>query len=109
MRLDFQNQYGQLRLVPVSDVQPVRDIRGVNVDAAHKFGIDVAEQIALITDNRGIQIAPTKDGDGKWVCYVIAHESPSTGAVVRVESINYLGINPAQEIQNARRTDHVAC
>lgn len=102
MRLTFQNRYGQLSLVPVSDVRPVKEIRGVDVDGRHKFGIDVAEQIALITENRGIQICL---GEG-WNCYVIAHDSPSTGAVVRIESLTYVGGNPAQEL-HARSAGYV--
>lgn len=108
MRLNFQNRYGQLALTLVDAVRPVKGIRGVDVEDQHKFGIDVAEKIALISDNRGIQICPCKDGDGKWVCFVIAHDSPSTGAVARIESMNYLGLNPTQEIQAARRSDHAA-
>lgn len=104
MNLDFQNRYGRLSLSLVSDVRAVKDIHGKDIDDCHKFAIDTAEKIALITDNRGIQICPTK-GDAGWLCYVVAHETPSTAAIARIEAIEYLGGNPAQEIHDAR--EHV--
>lgn len=98
MTLNFKNRYGWLSLSLVSDVRPVSDIHGADIDGRHKFSLDLAEQIVLITDNRGIQICPVKEG-AIWLCYVIAHASPSTAAVARVEAINYVGPNPAQEIR----------
>lgn len=99
MRLDFQNRYGQLRLVLVDGVRNVRDIHGKDVDPAHKFGLETAEKIALVTDNRGIQLG----GFGAHDCYVVVHETPNTAAVARIESLTYVGQNPKQEIQDARR------
>lgn len=99
MRLNFQNRYGQLTLVLVTDVRNVRDIHGKDVDPAHKFGLETAEKIALVTDNRGIQLG----GLGAHDCYVVVHETPDTAAVARIESLTYVGQNPAQEIQDARR------
>lgn len=101
MRLDFQNRYGRLTLSLVSEVRPVNEIHGVDLDDAIKFDIDTAERIALITDNRGIQIAPHKVGD-KWRCYVVVHDSPSTVAVAKIETLDYVGRDPKQELRDAR-------
>lgn len=99
MRLNFQNRYGQLTLVLVTDVRHVRDIHGKDVDAAHKFGLETAEKIALVTDNRGIQLG----GLGAHDCYVVVHETPDTAAVARIETLTYTGGDPAQEIRDAAR------
>ena len=101
MVLDFKNRFGLLKLALLTDVMPVRDIRGTNIDNIHKFPIDQAEQVALITDNRGIQISTVK-ADGQWLFYIVVHDSPSTGAVARVETIAYTGRLPALEIQMAQ-------
>lgn len=101
MQLDFQNRYGRLTLKLVSDVRPVKGIRGVDIDDCHKFDMDTAEKIALITDNRGIQLCY---GAGARL-YVVAHDTPSTCAVARIETMSYVGQNPAQEIRDARRLD----
>lgn len=101
MRLDFQNRYGRLVLSLVSDVIHVDKISGKNVAAEHKFDIRIAEKIALITDNRGIQICPVSEG-GKWLCYVVVHDTPSTAAVAEVALIEYVGGDPTQEIRDAR-------
>lgn len=98
MRLNFQNQYGQLTLALVDSLRNVRNIHGKDIDPAHKFGLETAEKIALVTDNRGIQLG----GLGAHDCYVVVHETPDTAAVARIESLTYIGQNPAQEIHDAR-------
>lgn len=99
MRLHFKNQYGELKLVLVSAVCHVDNIHGKDVDSQHKFGLEVAEKIVLVTDNRGIQIG----GLGAHDCYVVVHETPETAAVARIEFLDYVGRNPAQEIRDCAR------
>lgn len=100
MQLDFANQFGALKLALVSEVRPVDSIFGADIDAAHKFDLHTAEQVALITENRRIQIG----GLGAHDCYIVVHESPTNAAIARIESINYIGGNPAQEIERARQS-----
>ena len=102
MNLRFKNRYGELALVLVSDIRHVNDIHGKDIDDQYKFGLKTAEKVALVTDNRGIQIG----GAGAHDCYVVVHETPSTAAVARIETLLYVGGNPAQEIRDAARYNH---
>jgi hypothetical protein len=103
MKLNYQNKYGSLTLAPVTDVMHVNEIRGVNIDSQYKFDIKAAEQIALITDNRGVQLAPIKEPEG-WRVYVVVHETPETAAVAKIVELVYIGKDSAkQEIRNAQR------
>lgn len=98
MQLNFKNGYGTLTLALVSAVMPVDAIRGADVDDAHKFDLETAEKVALITENRRVQIGGTNAHD----CYVVAHESVSTAAIARIETMNYVGGVPAHEIERER-------
>lgn len=102
MNTHFQNKFGAVRFRPIADVQPVRDIRGANLDPRCMFDIETAEKIALITDNRGIQLCSFKSADG-WRCYVVLHATSSTAAVAEIESLTYAGAALSVELQNARR------
>ena len=97
--LSFANRYGELTLALATSALNVKDIHGKDIDDRHKFGLDVAEKIALITDNCGIQIG----GFGITDCYVVVHETSHTAAVARIEWMNYVGGNPTEEIVAARR------
>lgn len=98
MQLNFKNGYGTLTLALVSAVMPVDAIRGADVDVAYKFDLETAEKVALITENRRVQIGGTNAHD----CYVVAHESVSTAAIARIETMNYVGGVPAHEIERER-------
>ena len=100
----FSNKYGSVTFALVTEVLPLRTIYGSNLDPGIMFDIETAEKIALITDNHRIQLSPYKGKDG-YRLYVVLHDSPSTVAVARIETLNYTGGNPAQEIQDARRYD----
>lgn len=100
--MKFQNRYGQLELLPVSEVMPVDDIHGKDISQSHMFTIEIAEQMALITDNCGIQIAPFKLSNGHWVCYVVAQKTPRTGQIMRIACMAYAGGNPSHELEKAR-------
>lgn len=100
----YQNKFGNVTFRPIAEVTHVKNIRGAALDARCMFDVATAEKIALITENRRIQICPFKGADG-WRCYVVLHESESTAAVAEIEELNYTGGVPAQEIHNARRAD----
>jgi hypothetical protein len=101
--LNYENQYGRLVLSPVTDVVHVDTISGKDIAAEHTFDLRTAEKIALITDNRGIQIVPVQGDDGKWVCYVVVQETPLTAAVAQIETLDYVGNNPTLEIRDRVR------
>lgn len=104
----YQNRFGSLVLEPISEYRAVRGIRSDIVPTEGRFhGIDIAEKVALITDNRGIQISfqmpLTRDSFG----YILHHDSPSTCAICRIVSMEYVGNDPTVEIQDNRRTVQV--
>ncbi len=98
MELHFKNKYGTLTLKLVSAVMPVDSIHGADIDNAYKFDLKTAEKVALITENRRIQIGGTNAHD----CYVVAHESVSTAAIARIETMDYMSGVPAQELYRER-------
>lgn len=106
MQLNFKNKCGRLTLLPVSGVQSVRCIRGKDIDDYHKFSIDIAEQVALITGNRGIQLCPCNTSTG-LAFYIVIHETPSTGAVARISLLDYVGPDATQAVQDNRCTPHM--
>ena len=101
----YANKFGAVSFATVSDVVSVNDVHGKDVDPAHMFDIETAEKIALITDNRRIQLCPFKTAQG-WRMYVVLHETPSTVAVAVIESMTYTGRDPKRELQ-AARTDYM--
>lgn len=101
MQTTHKNKFGSVAFRLVSDVLPVGDIRGADIESAHKFDIDTAEKIALITENGRVQICPVKEPGG-WRFYVVLHATESTAAVAAIDSMHYTGANPRQEIRNAR-------
>ena len=97
MQTEYTNQYGHLVLEPVTDIMPISQIRAI---PEHMFDINTAEQIATITENRGIQISFVNwEGNNEdKLFYVILHDSPSTGAVARVKEIDYRLNIPARDV-----------
>jgi hypothetical protein len=102
--LHYQNKYGRIEFDLVSEVRHVSTIHGVDIDDQYKFDIRTAEQVALITDNRRIQICPQRTPKG-YVLYVVLHATPSTVAVGRIKDLVYVGGDPTQAIQDERRRD----
>lgn len=84
----FQNEFGSLRVTPVTDFVPVRDIRKTNPHAmANTVDMETAEKIALITKNRKVQICFRYPLDG--LAYLVLHDSPSTAAYCQVQIDNF--------------------
>lgn len=102
MNTHFSNKFGAVAFRPLSEPRTIAGIRGADLDPACTFDIETAEKIALITENRRVQIAPFKTANG-WRCYVFLHETANTGAVAEIESLAYVGGEPAHELQKARR------
>lgn len=99
--LRYSNRYGRLALETSKVPQHISTISGKSVPEDWKFSIEVAEQIALITDNKHMQLAspyPVKK-EGWYLC---VHISSSIIYLARVHSMDYIGGNPQQEIINAR-------
>jgi hypothetical protein len=93
--MKYSNTYGSLQLEPIGPFKAVNTIRGVDLPDDIKFSMDTAEKIALITDNRGIQLC----FESFKKVYVIIHQGPSLAAVARIVNMEFdEKINPAQEI-----------
>lgn len=82
MRTEFSNHFGRAVLTPVTPVMAVSAISAASCPEAmaHRIDLNIAEQLALISENRGIQVCFASFD----VVYVIAHESPSTAAICAV-------------------------
>ena len=82
--LTYTNQFGSVRLTPVTEFLPIRSINK-NMPEAIAQGIttDDAEKVALVTENRHIQVCFHWPMNGK--AYVVLHNSPSAAAICQVE------------------------
>ncbi len=102
--IKYQNKYGTLELLPL-DYRHVSEIRHKDVPADLKFDTTTVEQIALITDNRRIQLVPNYPANlHEWmVCH---HNAPDTCAVCRIVSIDFVSdVDPQTEIQRCAQCD----
>ena len=98
--LVYQNKYGRLELQP-GEYQNVSDIHSKDLDEDVFFGIDEAEKIALITENKNIQLAFAYPELKK--AFVLHHKSFDAAAVCRVVSLEFTGgVNPQEEIERLR-------
>lgn len=86
--IEFKNKYGSLTLEVVSDFVKVKDLGLVkDLPEDQKFSMETAEQIALITDNRGIQIV--FDSTNIKIASVAVHDSVSTAAWAKIKHIDF--------------------
>lgn len=94
MKYTYANQYGKLEIETVGPYQAVRE---VDTDLAERFSIDTAERIALITDNRRIQLCPARN---RRDMYLMHHESISVVAPCRIISLSFdENVNAREEIE----------
>ena len=78
----FQNEYGTAELTPVTDYMPISAINArIPAVQTSLMTLEQAEQLAVISDNVGIQTAVQLNGSA----YVILHNGPSQGAVCRCD------------------------
>jgi hypothetical protein len=85
---------------------PVSKISSSMVPEDCFFDIDVAEKLALITENRRMQIAfvPPKYQKG----YIFFHNMTSMAQLLKIENLAFKeDINPTEEIQRLKRVDVV--
>lgn len=80
----FSNRFGAVEVTPVTDFMPLAGIRKTHPMAqANAFDLTTAEQIALVTENRRVQVCVHYPLDG--LAYLVLHDSPSTAAICRVD------------------------
>lgn len=80
----YANRFGAVEVTPVTDFMPLAGIRKTHPMAqAHVFDLTTAEQIALVTENRRVQVCVHYPLDG--LAYLVLHDSPSTAAICRVD------------------------
>jgi hypothetical protein len=101
MEKHFKNEYGTATLTTLTPFMRVGDIKGSDYPDDIKFNIDTAEKLALITENRGIQIVAQSTKQ----FYVMLHESTSVAAVCHAELEYTSPKNPTKAIEDAAKTD----
>ena len=95
-------KYGTLTLKQFTPYMNVGEFHSSKVPSDCFFSIEDAEKIALITENRMVQLCPVMDKIGTSVpFYLVVHSSASEACLVQPIEINYIGDNPKKEIQDA--------
>lgn len=94
MNTTFSNHYGTLELMNVTDFQPVGVYHFEMVPADCLMTMEQAEQIALITGNKKIQLC-FKMGHLDTP-YIVVHDSSSTAALAKIVSLNFMHKNDAR-------------
>ena len=88
MKVEYRNEFGYLRIAQVSGLLPISEITSENEDViTHKFSLEVAEQIALITGNKDVQIGVLNEE----FCYLVRQTAttPDKGMVFRIDYISF--------------------
>lgn len=87
MKFTYTHDKGTLVLAPVTAVMDVKNVSFKTAEPHDCFiTIEQAEQVAVITDNRNIQVCFGNMGKS---IYVFQHTSPQTGYICRIESLNF--------------------
>lgn len=98
MTTEYENQYGRAVLTPVTPYMTVAEISAAKCPEAaeHSIDMEMAEQLALITGNDGVQICFASFD----VIYVLAHDTPRTAAIcaVKIDKFSCEGSTPAEEL-----------
>lgn len=96
--VNFQNEFGSLQISLVTDFMSVGKItRDIPEVSANMFSIETAEQIALITDNKNVQICMCFPLNG--LGYLVYHRNGREAAVCKIDSIIYsCTVSPAEQI-----------
>ena len=82
----YKNQFGETVIEIASEYMSIKQVTRRDVPSNCWFDMDQAEQIALITDNRHLQIGFSED---LRHAYVIHHKNSNTVAYCKVISINF--------------------
>ena len=107
MTIKFKNKYGFVELTPITDYMPVLGMSQLPIVNDYLFSMEDAEKLALITDNRMVQVSfpflCQKDHPKQNQGYIVHHQSASVACVCKVDIV-YLGSennnSPQQEIQS---------
>lgn len=100
----ISNEFGVINIEPVTDTMPINQITSIAPEVqGNFFDITTAEQIALITENRGVQICFAYPFDGRG--YMVLQDSPSTAAICRVSVEHFHSEHsPAATLEKINRT-----
>lgn len=104
----YKNEYGELTIEPVTDYVPISTVSFQKTPEVREnlFDINTAEKVALITENRGIQVCfPLLAGRGPNNAYVVIHKDASTVAVGKVTLNDFqCELSAGEEINRLART-----
>ncbi|MFV8385097.1 hypothetical protein ACNO5E_13490 [Vibrio parahaemolyticus] len=106
--ISYENKYGRVVLTPVTEYMPLAKITFAELPVISDclFRVEQGEEIALITENRHVQISfpllCEKGHPQQSLGYLIHHQSASVACVCKVdicpaEIAN--GLSPQEEIQ----------
>ena len=100
---EIRNPFGRLSIEPVTDFMSVSQICSDHPQAqANAVDLTTAEQVALISGNRDLQVAFAYPFNGRG--YVVLHDTPSTAAICRVSvSEFYSDMPPADVLERINR------
>ena len=99
--INFNNKYGSAELEVVGEYVPVCGLHSRDVPAEFKFSLDTAEQLALITENRRIQIIFEYPSMKR--AFLIVHKSASIAAVARIVNLDFFsGVDAAKVLKEDR-------
>jgi hypothetical protein len=93
--LTYKNKYGYLEFEVIENYRDISTIHSKDLQDNLFFEIEVAEHIALITENRDIQLSVTYDPKKM---FLIHHQSSSVAAVCRITKIEFNSDFNAREI-----------
>lgn len=97
MIINYKNKYGELEIETITEAMPVSTVLVSMVEQVNAcFDLETAEKIALITDNKKIQIGI--DGETKK-CYLVYHYTTSLVSICKINRLVYVGGIPKEEIE----------
>jgi len=91
----YENKFGSLVLQAVEGYKPITDIQHYK---EHLFGVETAERVSVITENRSIQLAFIQPYSMMDSCFVITHRTANLAAVAKIVSIDYRSKTPAKTV-----------
>jgi len=97
----YSNRYGRLEIEIVGPYQQVSTMpRCKDLNQSYSFGMDEAEQIALITGNKDTQCCFTFGNTSK--VFLIHHQSGNIAALCRIVSIEFSkNVNATKELERS--------
>lgn len=99
---NFSNKYGSLKVVFVGERQEVSKIKSAEFPEDVFFDMETAEKIALITNNRRMQISFRKIDKGNHG-YLLYHFLASEVSLCRIESLTFSSdVIPSEEILSCK-------